>query len=480
MDNKSYKVFSAALWRMGEKIGASSVTFLISVILARLLEPSDYGIISLIIIIINILNVFVDSGFGHALIQKKDINDEDYGTVLIVNVVFCVLLYILLFFSAPITEKFLEVEGMAIILRVCGLILLISGAKNTIQAYISRNLMFKYYFYATLSGTIISGIVAIIMAYCGLGIWSLVAQLLINPFIDTILLWNFIKWRPVISFSKKSFRSLFSFGVRVLLRDLLNTVFENMRGLFIGGFYSTSDLAYYDNGRKIPLYIYSNFDSALRSVFFPVFSSEQNDMVKLREHMLRTIRFCSFISFPLLFGLFACARQIILVIWTDKWIDSVPYLQIFCVIWAFNSIQALNQQVIMAIGRSDICLKQEILIKCISIVSIIFSVKISVYAIAVSQLIVTFIALFINLYPNRKLIKCKIGKQMLCCLPSFVSAGFMACIVYAIGLLDIEIHVLLVLQIFAGGLLYIFICCFFKFEEVKIVKKLLYYYFRRK
>lgn len=476
----SQKILSATVWYLGEKVGATSVTVVLSVILVRLLTPSDYGVVSLIMIMMNILNVFIDSGFGRALIQKKEISDADYGTVLIVNIVVCCTLYVFVFIMSPAIESYTQIKNMSIMLRVCGLILFISGAKNTIQAYIARRLMFKYYFYTTLTGTIVSGVVAVIMAYNNCGIWSLVAQLLINPFIDTVLLWTFIKWRPKISFSKSSAVTLFSFGGKILLRDLLNTIFDNIRGLFIGTVYSSSALGYYENGKKLPTYLYSNFDVTLRSVFFTVFSSEQNDKRKLKQHMLKTIRMSSFISFPLLIGLFSCAEQAITVIWTNKWIESASYLRIFCLIWSINSIQALNQQVILAVGRSDICLKQEVLIKLITTISIIIAVRISVYAIAVSHLLITLMAFFINLFPNYKLINCSIKEQVVCCLPSLLVACFMGCMVYAIGFLNIEVHRLLLLQISIGTLLYISLSYIFRIKEFFIIGNIFLNYVRGK
>lgn len=455
MNNLSEKIASGTLWRLGERIGASLVTFVVSVVLLRRLDPDEYGVMGIVLIITAILEVFADSGFGKALIQKKDATDEDFSTIFIFNVFICFVLYGLLYFAAPLIERFYSVNGLTAIVRVSGTLVLISGFKNVVQSYIMRNMQFRLFFRATLVGTVLSGVVALIMAYSGMGVWALVAQLLVNPFVDTILLWVEVKWRPQLRFSRKSLHELFSYGWKLLAIDVVDKIFNNLRALLVGKFYSTADLGFYDTGRKLPNAIYTNLDSSIRSVIFPVFSAEQEDLDAVKQHMLKTIRICTFLTTPVLFGLAACAENVIVLLYTEKWLNATPFMQVACIVWALNSIQAMNQQVILSLGRSDITLKQEMLIKCVSLATLIVAVRISVLAIALSQLAVTIIGLFINLAPNRKLIRCGYIEQFKACAMEFLLSAFMAVCVFAGGKLPVGRAVQLVYQVVTGVVIYV-------------------------
>lgn len=473
MDNTKEKVITNAIWRIGERIGASLVTFIVSVVLARMLSPKEYGVIAIVIVFTTILQVFVDSGLGKSLIQKKDATDLDFSTVLIFNVISSIVLYILLFLFAPYIESFFSIPGLCSLIRVSGTLLVISGIKNVIQSYIMRNMQFKLFFFATLVGTILSGVVALVMAYYGFGVWALVAQLIINPLFDTLFLCFLVDWKPSLSFSFSRFRLLFSFGWKLLLVDLLNEFFNSIRTFFIGKFYTTSDLGCYENGRKLPTSIYSNLDSALRSVVFPVLSMEQSDLIKTKQYMLKMIKICCFVTTPILFGMAACSENIVRLIWTDKWIEAVPYMQISCAVWSLNSIQALNQQVILAQGRSDICLKIEIINKCLVFVTLMFAIKYGVMAIALSQLIATFLGLFTNLIPNIKLINCSMYEQFKSCSKEFALAFIMAICVYLIGKINMDIKINLILQIIAGAIIYMVPAMLLKFDGYTTISNFL-------
>lgn len=455
MKDVKNKVFSGVFWRLGERFSAQLVTFIVSVILARLLDPDDYGTISLVLIITNLLQVFIDSGFGNALIQKKDADDSDFVTVFVFNNFACIIIYALLFGLSPFIADFYNIQSLTNIIRVSGTVLLISGVKNTIHAYVSKKMLFKKFFITTIFGTALSGIVAVIMAYRGFGVWAIVAQQLINPTVDTVLLWIVVKWRPKGKFDFVKLKNLFSFGWKLLIRDLLNQLFQSFRGLVIGKWYTTIDLAYYDNGKKLPNTLYSNVDSAIRSVIFPVFASEQNDIKTVKRHMLKMANICSYVTFPLMFGMAACGKQIISLLWTDKWLPAVPFLQITCFIWSLNSIQALNQQVMLALGRSDKCLKAEMIIKVVEFFSIIISVRFGVLAIALSNLVACVISLFINLWPNRYLIDCSIIEQFGACYKELLLGLSMAAIVWVMGRISINTAVLLPIQVTVGAMIYL-------------------------
>ena len=480
MNNFGEKVLTGTLWRVGERIGASLVTFIVSVVLARLLDPSEYGVIGLVLIITSVLEVLVDSGFCKALIQKKEVTNEDYSTVFTFNVISSCVLYVLLFLAAPLVELFFRIDGLTTLVRVSGILVVIFGFKSVVQAYIMRNMKFRMFFWATLVGTILSGVIALAMAYAGMGVWALVAQQLINPFVDTILLWITVKWQPGFRFSSSSFRKLFSFGWKLLVIDIVDKVFVNLRTLFVGKFYSTADLGFYDTGRKLPNSIYTNLDSAIRSVVFPAFSSEQNDRDAVKQHMLKTINICTFLTTPVLFGLAACSENLIILLYTEKWRAAVPFMQIACMIWALNSIQALNQQVILSVGRSDITLKQEMIIKCLSVISIVIAVQYSVMAIALSHLVVTLLGLLINLVPNRKLIHCSLWEQFRAFAPGFLLSAAMAVCVFFIGKLEMNRFLQLAVQVGSGMVVYLLTAALLKMDGFVYLREMVKQKLKRK
>lgn len=249
------KVLSGLLWRFAERCGAQGASFIVSIILARLLNPDIYGTISLITVFTTILQVFIDSGMANALIQKKDADEIDFSTVLFFNISVCCILYLGMYIAAPLIAEFYNNKELTVVIRVLSLILIISGIKNVQQAYVSRNMLFKRFFYATLGGTLSAAIVSIIMAYNGFGVWALVIQYIFNAFVDTVILWITVKWRPQRTFSFQRLKDLFSYGWKLLVSGLLDTTYNNARQLIIGKIYSSADLAYYNRGRQFPNFI---------------------------------------------------------------------------------------------------------------------------------------------------------------------------------------------------------------------------------
>ena len=274
MNNK--KVFTNLLWRFAERSGAQIVKFCVELILARILLPDDYGLIALVTVFITISNVFVDSGLGNALIQKKDADQTDFSTVFFFNLVWCLVLYGLIFFLAPFISGFFSLPEFATVLRVLGLQIIVSGVKNIQQAYVSKNFMFKKFFFATLGGTLGAAVLGIWMAYHGFGVWALVTQQLFNVIVDTIILWITVKWRPTREFSWNRFKVLFSYGWKLLASSLLEAIYNNIRQLIIGRVYSSGDLAYYNRGRQFPDFIISNVNSSIDSVLLPTLASVQD------------------------------------------------------------------------------------------------------------------------------------------------------------------------------------------------------------
>ena len=458
------KVLSNLIWRFAERCGAQGVGFIVSIVLARILMPDDYGVIALITIFTNIMNVFVDSGMGNALIQKKDADDIDFSSVFYFNIFWCIILYLVLFFASPAISVFYQKPELTPVTRVLGITILISGVKNVQQAYVSKTLQFKRFFFSTLGGTIGAAIVGIVMAYQGFGVWALVAQQIFNISIDTIILWITVKWRPKKVFSWERLKGLFSYGWKLLASALLDVGYNNLRQLIIGKVYSTEDLAYYTKGDQFPNLVVTNINSSIDSVLLPVISTEQENKEQVKLLTRRAISTSSYIIWPLVIGLAACAEPFVRLILTEKWLFCVPYLRVFCLIYGFWPVHTANLNAIKAVGRSDIFLKLEIIKKTIGLLSIIISIRYGVFAIAMASLIVAPLSVIINATPNVKLLGYSYHEQLKDMCPSMLLSVVMGILVYGISYLPIHDFYLLLFQILGGIILYLLISFVLKIE----------------
>lgn len=450
----SNSVVSNFIWRFLERCGAQGVTLIVSIVLARLLNPDIYGTVALVTVFTTIMQIFVDSGMGNALIQKKDADDLDFSSVFYFNMIMCSVLYLIMFFIAPFIASFYKIPELTAVVRVLSLILIISGVKNVQQAYVSRHLMFKRFFFATLGGTIGAAVIGILMAYWGFGVWALVAQMLFNATIDTLILWITVKWRPKKMFSIQRLKSLFSYGWKLLVSSLLDTVYNNVRQLIIGKIYTKSDLAYYNNGKKYPEYLVSNINTAIDSVLLPTMSNEQNHPERVKSMTRRAIKTATFIIMPLMVGFAVCSKQLVSLILTDKWLPAVPFMQIFCISFAFYPIHTANLNAIKAMGRSDLFLKLEIIKKSIGVVTIIVAVKFGVMAMAYSMLITSFISQVVNSWPNKKLLDYSYLEQVKDMLPQISLSLLMGVIVYTVSFMHLNALITLLIQVPVGIVVY--------------------------
>lgn len=462
MTNKS--VFSNFIWRFAERSGAQLVTFIVSIVLARLLMPEDYGTIALVTVFTAIMQVFVDSGLSTALIQKKDADDLDFSSVFYFNFVICIFLYLVMFFAAPLIAAFYKMPELTPVVRVISLTIVISGVKGVQQSYVSRNMLFKRFFYATLGGTIFSALLGIAMAYAGFGVWAIIAQQLSNTAIDTLILWITVKWRPKLVFSWNRLKGLLGFGWKMLCSALLDTVYNNLRSLLIGKVYSSADLAYYNEGDKFPKLIVTNINTSIDSVLLPAMSKEQDDKDRVKNMTRRSIMVSCYIMAPLMIGLACCARNVVTVVLTEKWLPCVFFLQIFCITYMFFPIHTANLNAIKAMGRSDLFLKMEIWKKIIGMILLLSTMFISVKAMAYSLLISTLTSMIINSWPNKKLLGYSFLEQMKDILPSILLAVGMGTVVYLIGFLPAHTLLLLLIQVVCGGVIYIVGSVTFKLE----------------
>ena len=449
------KVFSNFIWRFAERCGAQLVSFIVTLVLARILEPRLYGTIALVTVFINVLQVFVDSGLASALIQKKDADNLDFSTVFWTNVSFCVALYAIVFACAPFIGMFYKNMELVPVVRVLSVTLLISGVKNIQQAYVSKHLLFRKFFFSTLGGTIAAAIVGIMMAMKGYGIWALVTQQLLNTTVDMIILWITVKWRPQFAFSFTRLKGLFSYGWKLLASALLDTMYNNLRQLLIGKLYTTSDLAFYNKGDQFPNLIVSNINSSIDSVLMPVMSKEQDNKEIVKNMTRRAIKTSTYIMAPLMMGLAFTSSNLIVFLFTEKWSPCIPYLSIFCITYMFWPIHTANLNAIKAMGRSDIFLKLEILKKIVGLTLLLSTIRYGVMIMAYSLLVSSVCSQIINASPNKKLLGYGYLEQIKDILPNILMAVAMGVCVKFVPTICHSTFLTLLVQIVLGAAIYI-------------------------
>lgn len=466
---KSEKIVSNFIWRFAERCGAQLVSFVVSIVLARILAPEDYGTIALVTVFTAILQVFVDSGLGTALIQKKDADDLDFSSVFYFNFAMCLVLYSGMFIAAPYIAIFYEDMTLTPVIRVLSLTIVISGVKGIQQAYVSRNMLFKRFFFSTIGGTIFSALLGIGLAFSGYGVWALVAQQLSNTMIDTLILWITVKWKPKKEFSWKRLRTLFSYGWKLLVSSLLDTVYNNLRNLIIGKMYSSADLAYYNQGDKFPKIIVTNINTSIDSVLLPTMSNEQDDRNRIKSMTRRAIKTSTYVMAPLMMGLAFCAESIVKFVLTDKWLPCVPFLRLFCITYMFWPVHTANLNAIKAMGRSDWFLKLEIVKKIVGLFFLLSSMWFGVMAMAYSLLLSSILSQIINAWPNRQLLGYGYLEQVRDFAPGILLAIGMGICVYFIGFLPLPTIITLLIQIIIGAVIYIGASALLKLEEFEYI-----------
>ena len=453
MDNKIGK---GLFWKLLERFGVQGSQFLLQLILARILDPEHYGVLSLMVIFTTLANVFIQTGFSTALVQNKDVTEEDYSSVFWVSFGIAGVLYAAIFFAAPFIAAFYQMPDIVAPLRVLSLMLL-PGALNAVQlSKVSREMDFKKVFVSNLSGIFVAGIAGIVLALLGFGLWALVAQMVLNVVVVCIVMAATSGLRLRFRCNFRRIRVLFSFGWKVLLSGLIDTLYQDIRSLVIGKRYAADTLGYYNRGKQFPQFIITASNGAVQSVLLPAMSRKQDDPKALRQLTRNAISLSASIVFPIMAGLAGVATPLVRLLLTEKWLPAVPYLQIYCFSLAFYPIHSANIQAINAMGRSDIFLGMEILKKSIGIAALVIAVWCfdSPIAIAMTGVFTALISGFINAFPNKKLIGYSFGSQLLDIAPSFLLSVVMLLVVLAVGQLALADIFILLLQIVAGVAVY--------------------------
>ncbi len=463
------KITSGFFWKLLERFGIFGVQFVLQIVLARLLAPAYYGMLTMMTIFTTLANVFVQTGFNTALVQNKDITEDDYSSVFWVSFGISVILYIGLFFAAPLIANFYDMPEIILPFRVLTL-MLIPGSLNSIQlAKVTREMDFRKVFFSNIGGALVAGTIGIIMAYCGFGLWALVAQNLTTVTVACIVMAVTVKWRPRFVCDLKRIKVLFAFGWKLLVSSLIDTLYNDLSNLLVGKKYNESTLGYYNKGMQFPQTLISPINGAIQSVLLSAMSEQQDDRSTVRGMTRRSLTVGSLVIFPMMAGLAGVAEPMIQILLGEEWLPSVPYLQIFCISFAFYHVSSSNLQAMNAMGRSDYFLVLEIIKKVIGIIALCIGVFCfdSPIAIAISAVITVPFGIIVNIYPNKKLINYGVSDQLRDVFPIFAAALLMFLAVYAISFIPVIAILKLAMQIVVGIAIYFALILLFKVESFK-------------
>lgn len=481
MDNNQQQINSKTItsnlmWRFLERFGVYIVSFIISVVLARIIDPSTYGVVALMTVVITFLDVFVTGGFSNSLIHDKDTTEKDFNTLLIFNISFSIVLYVLLFIISPLIASYYEKEILTWLIRVSGISLLISGVKSLQYAYVAKRLEFKKFFYATIGGTIFSGIIGIVMAVNGLGAWALVVQGVVNHFIDSTILWFVIDWRPKVEFDKKLLKKHFSFGIKILIYKIIYNISNNVRQLVIGKKYSESDLSFYNRGKTYPNMIGQNIYNSVNSVMFPVLAKTQDDKDRFNEILAKSFKINVFVMLPICIGLFSVSESFIHLLIGEKWLPCVPYIKVFCIVVFLNSIEAIFSNGPMALGKSTASMILGIMECVFNIIALIVAIPRGVMAIGYSMIVSSAFNCLIYFIYLKKISNFKVFKCILNSFKTYIASIIMGTIVFFIGTMSLPYYLLLFVQVLIGVALYYLLSKLFRNDALEyclgLIKKL--------
>lgn len=472
-ENLKQKTITSIIWKGAERISAQLVSTIVSIVLARILMPDDYSVVSIVAIFFAFCNIFISGGLSSALIQKRDSDELDYSTVLITNMLLAIVLYVIMFFAAPLIADLYKNPILVPVIRVMSLTFFVNGYKSILTAKISAELKFRKFFYSTILGTIGSAVVGIVMALNGYGPWALVAQQMTAAVVGTLTLTVTAKLKLKLRFSFERFKKLFNYGGKLFLASFITVAYNETRPLIIGVKYSGGELAYYKKGETFPSLLNTITSNTMSATLFPAMSKVQDDKNTVLGIMRRYFKTGSFFIFPVMLGFLAVAENFVHIVLTDKWLFCVPYIQIFCIVYMLDLIQIGNIQAIQSMGRSGYILIMEIIKKSIYfLVVLVFVIFIdSAILLAASSILCSIVATIVNTFPNRKLLGYSYLQLIKDIGLNLLSATIMCVVVYAMNFLVMNQFVLLALQVLVGALVYIGISFLFKNENLLYMLK---------
>ena len=475
MENLSTKqqTFNGIGWSAIERFSIQGVSFVVQLILARLLTPSDYGIIGMLAIFMQLAQVIIDSGFANALIRKQNCTQSDYSTVFLYNLIISSVLYIVLFITAPLVAKFYQTSSLIPVMRWLTITLFFNALSIIPKSILVKSINFKKQTYISLFSALFSGILGIILAIQGRGIWALVTQQISLSICNFILYTLFVNWRPRFIFDKQIFKELFSFGSKLLLSSIIGTIYRNLYTIFIGKKFSSADLGYYTRADQFAMFPSNNIGNIITRVAYPIFAKVQNENNRLRIYYQQIIRYSSFIIFPLMIGLLAISKPFVLFFLTEKWIGIVPILQILCIDWILDHITLLNLNLLYVKGRSDLALKLEIIKKTIAITILLISIYWGVIGICWGRVLYSIIATLINTYYTKQLIQLSFMQQLKDIFPFLVISSIMGICVVFCTLISTNSGVQLITGILTGIIVYSLLSIIFFKGMLKEIQSLI-------
>ena len=438
--------------------------------LARFLMPEEFGVVALAGMFTVLIGIFIDCGFGNALIQKKEADEIDFSTIFWVQTVFAFLVYTLLFFAAPWLAVIFHTPKLCDVVRVLGIGIILGTFGGIQNVVVTRSMAFKVYFYMTMFGTVLSGCIGIFLAYKGWGVWALVFQSLAATVINTLTVFLQVRWAPKFIFSAERFKELFGISSKFMLSGLIGTAFGQLKGYAIGLKYMPADLAYYNRGEGVPQIFTRNIDASINSVLFPVFSKQRDDEAAVKSTMRRSMKTCSFLLFPILLGLAAISENLVYILYTEKWAACIPFMQAFCIGECFSIMNTTNLQALRGMGKVNTILKLEIYKKPIMIAILIFTVFFSPLAIAIGMCFYSFYTMIINAIPNREYVGYKLKDQIKDVSGGLIIAVIMAVIVTSLNSLVINRYLLLTIQVAVGIIIYCTLSEIFHIESWEYIK----------
>lgn len=466
----SKHIVKGLFWKFAERSGVQGMQFIVQIILARLLLPKDYGILAIAMIFILISNVFIQNGVSSSLIQKKNTSNLDYSTAFWISFVTSIFIYTLLFLFSPQIASFFNEKELENFLKIIGINIIIGSIHGIQISYISKNMLFQKLFYASTISVISSGVLAITLAFLNFGIWSLIIYQLLNQILIVILLKKHISWKLEYTFSKKSALNLYSFGWKLMVASLIDNLYTNLRSILIGKSYSSSTLGLFTRGIQFPELLATNINGSIQTVMFPALASNQDNKEAFKNLVRKSIIVSSFVVFPLMIILATVANPLIVLLLTDKWIEVVPILQIYCAVFVLLPIHTANLQAINALGRSDIFLKMEILKKIIGVSIILLTYKHGIIIFCYGAVLTSLISSLINIFPSKKLFNYSYKEQFLDLIPIVSLTFIVGVFIQQINFFESPLLVILS-KTLIGIIMYVSLAFIFKIKALFYIIK---------
>lgn len=473
MASLKQKAISGLFWSFMDSFATQGITFIVGIILARLLGPREFGLIGIITVFIAISSSFVNSGFGNALIRKQNCTQRDFSTVFYYNMAMGILFFLILFFTAPVISQFFKEPQLKYIIQVLGFVLIIDSSTIIHQTILSKRIDYKLQTKISIISSLISGIISLIMAFNDFGVWSLVAKQLFQQTINSLLLWTWNQWRPLLIFCSKSFKELFSFGYKLLISGLIDTLYRNLYYIIIGKYFSAQELGFYSRADQFKSLPSTNLQGIIGRVSYPTLASIQDDIPRLKNSYIKLIRSSMLLSFMMMLGMAAIAKSLIIALIGEQWEQSIIYLQLLCFVGMFYPLHALNLNMLQVLGRSDLFLKLEIIKKSLAIPIIIIGIMLGIKEMILGMIITSMIAYYLNSYWSGTFIGYSIIDQIKDIFPSFKLAVLISAIIYIEGLiLTLSPLITLIIQIISGILLTFGICEAIQFKDYIYLKNI--------